>query len=155
MYEFGGRRSLQIGLNILGEPCGGCQYESYPYKAQLTIRVDGKQPKKEVTCDKDVWDVIELLIEEVNDVNQEKGKEFDVLSSINSQLPFFGCRNIFFDRIIQKDIQRYLYCEKFGTSPYEGDYGQQPCLWVDKANIIRNTFAKLEKTNIDKAKKNG
>tara|TARA_Y100000356_G_scaffold66494_1_gene54626 strand:+ start:379 stop:846 length:468 start_codon:yes stop_codon:yes gene_type:complete len=155
MYEFGGRRSLQIGLNILGEPCGGCQYESYPYKARLPIRVDGKYPTKEFTCDKDVWDVIELLIEEVNDVNQEKGKEFDVLSSINSQLPFFGCRNIFFDRIIQKDIQRYLYCEKFGTSPYEGDYGQQPCLWVDKANIIRNTFAKLEKTNIDKAKKNG
>ena len=45
MYELGGRRSLQIGLNILGEPCGGCQYESYPYKAQLPIRVDGKYPR--------------------------------------------------------------------------------------------------------------
>ena len=98
---------------------------------------------------------MDLLIQEIKDTNEQKGKEFDVVSSVNSQVPFFSCRNILFDRTIQKDIQRYLYCEKFGISPYKGDYGEQPCLWVDKANIIRNTFAKLEKTNIDKAKKNG
>ena len=153
MYESGGRRSLQIGFNILGEPCGGCQYESYPYKAQLPIRVGDKYPIWEFTCDKDVWKVVDMLIEEVKNVNISRGKEFDVLSSVNAQLPLFTCRNILIDSSIQKDIQRYLYCEKFGTSPYKGDYGEQPCLWVDKVSVIRNAFAQLEKNNIDKAKK--
>ena len=153
MYESGGRRSLQIGFNILGEPCGGCQYESYPYKAQLPIRVDDKYPIWEFTCDKDVWKVVDMLIEEVKNVNISRGKEFDVLSSVNAQLPLFTCRNILIDSSIQKDVQRYIYCEKFGTSPYKGDYGEQPCLWVDKVSVIRNAFAQLEKNNIDKAKK--
>ena len=94
-----------------------------------------------------------MLIEEVKNVNISRGKEFDVLSSVNAQLPFFTCRNILIDSSIQKDIQRYLYCEKFGTSPYKGDYGKQPCLWVDKVSVIRSAFAKLEKNHIDKAKK--
>ena len=94
-----------------------------------------------------------MLIEEVKDTNESKGTEFDITQSINAQLPFFACRDILFDKHIQKDIQRYLYCEKFGISPYEGDFGKQPCLWVDKANVIRNAFAKLERNQIDKAKK--
>ena len=153
MYESGGRKSLQIGFNILGEPCGGCQYESYPYKAQLPIKVDGGYPTWEFTCNDDVWKVVDMLIEEVKNANISRGKEFDVLSSVNAQLPLFTCRNILIDSSIQKDIQRYLYCEKFGTSPYKGDYGEQPCLWVDKVSIIRSALAKLEKNNIDKAKK--
>ena len=155
MYESGGRRSLQIGLNITAEPCGGCQYETYPYTAQVPVSIDGKYPTWEFRSDKDVWKVVDLLIEEVRETNESKGTEFDITQSINAQLPFFACRHILFDKQIQKDIQRYRYCEKFGISPYEGDFGKQPCLWVDKANVIRNAFAKLEKNQIDKAKNNG
>ena len=57
------------------------------------------------TSKEDVWNVIDLLIEEVNEQN-EKGKEFDVAKSIYSQLPFFCCINVVFDKEIQKDIQR-------------------------------------------------
>ena len=42
MYEFGGRKSLQVAFNVLNDGCGGCQYESYPYEAQLPVRIDDK-----------------------------------------------------------------------------------------------------------------
>tara|TARA_R100001594_G_scaffold7268_3_gene19822 strand:+ start:3181 stop:3339 length:159 start_codon:yes stop_codon:yes gene_type:complete len=48
-----------------------------------------------------------------------------------------------------------MYCEKFGISPYSGDYGKQPCLWVDKVFVIKKAFAKLESNQINKAKKDG
>jgi hypothetical protein len=33
--------------------------------------------------------------------------------------------------------------------PYEGDYGKQPALWVDKFFIIKEALAKYEKRIID------
>ena len=45
---------------------------------------------REFTCDEDVWNVIDLLIEETKQMNN-KGNEFDVAKSVNSQLPFFSC----------------------------------------------------------------
>ena len=125
------------------------------YKAQLPISIDGKYPIWEFTCNEDVWKVVDLLIQEIKDINESKGKEFDTISSVNAQLPFFTCRDNIFDRKVQKDIQRYLYCEKFGINPYKGDYGQQPCLWVDTTSIIRKYFAKLENKEIKKAKQDG
>ena len=137
------------------EPCGGCQYEEYPYKAQLPVLIDGVRPIWEFKSNKDIWNVIDLIIEEVRGFNVEKGKEFDIEQSVQAQLPFFCCKNRVFDKKVQKDIQRYMYCEKFGISPYEGDYGKQPCLWVDKVFVIKKAFAKLESNQINKAKKDG
>tara|TARA_Y100000593_G_scaffold15250_1_gene29595 strand:+ start:335 stop:760 length:426 start_codon:yes stop_codon:yes gene_type:complete len=136
------------------EPCGGCRYEEYPYKAQLPIFKDGKRPLWEFKSDKDIWKAVDLLIEELHE-NNKKGKEFDIEQSVQAQLPFFCCINRIFDKNIQKDIQRYMYCEKFGISPYEGDYGKQPCLWVEKSFIIKKAFARLESNQINKAKENG
>ena len=45
--------------------------------------------------------------------------------------------------------------EKFNVPAYKGSYGEQPCLWVDKAFVIRNAFAKLEKKQINKVKQDG
>ena len=53
-------------------------------------------------------------------------------------MPFFACMNIFFDNKIQKDIQRYIYCEKFGIPPYKGSYGEQPSKWVEKGFLIKS-----------------
>ena len=136
------------------EACQGCQYEEYPYKAQIPVMVDGERPTWEFNNNEDIWKVIDLIIEEVDEHNL-KGREFDVVSTIQAQLPFFTCRNKLFDKEAQKDIQRYLYCEKFNISAYKGSYGEQPCLWVDKAFVIRNAFAKLENKQINKAKQNG
>ena len=99
----------------------------------------------------DVWDVIDKLIEEVKEYNRE-GKSFDVARSINSQLPFFVCKNILHSKRLQKDIERYIYCQDFGISPYSGSYGEQPCLWVEKTFIIKNTLAKLNKDRIEDAR---
>lgn len=155
MYEPGGRQSLQIAFNILSDGCGGCQYESYPYKAELPIIVDGKRPIKEFKSDNDFWEAIDLIVKDTERVNFEEGKNFDVCESVIAQIPFFGCKQKVFDKKIQQDIKRYLYCEKFNTSPYEGDYGEQPCLWVEKAFLIRKYFAKSESNQINKAKANG
>ena len=152
MYESGGRQSLQIAFNVLNDGCGGCSYESYPYKAQLPVMIDGKRETWEFKSDDDVFKVIDLIIEETKEFNETSGKSFDVSESVVSQMPFFACRNILFDKDIQKDVQRYLYCEKFNVPPYEGGYNKQPCLWVEKAFLIRKYLAKLESREIKKAK---
>ena len=98
---------------------------------------------------------MDLIIEETHTINAEQNKSFDISESVYSQLPFFACRNILFDKEVQKDIERYIYCEKFNVSPYSGDYGKQPCLWVETSTIIRKYLAKLESKQINKAKENG
>ena len=136
------------------EACQGCQYEEYPYEAQIPVLVNGSRPVWKFESDEDVWKVIDLIIEEINESNS-KGNEFDIVPSIQAQLPFFTCSNAVHSKKDQKDIQRYLYCEKFNIPAYKGSYGEQPCLWVDKAFVIRNAFAKLEKKQINKVKQDG
>ena len=152
MHESGGKKRLQIAFNILSDSCGGCPYESYPYKAQVPVKVDGKYETWEFKSNDDVFKVIDLIIEEVKEFNETGGKSFDISESVVSQMPFFACRNVLFDKDIQKDVQRYLYCEKFNVPPYEGGYNNQPCLWVEKAFLIRKYLAKLESREIKKAK---
>ena len=117
--------------------------------------IDGKRPIWTFNSDEDVWKVVDLLIQETKELNEKQGKQFDIESSVQAQLPFFSCKNAVFSKEMQKDIQRYMYCEKFGISPYSGDYGKQPCLWVDKVFVINKAFAKLESNQINKAKKEG
>ena len=98
-------------------------------------------------------DVVDLIIDETKEVNEEQGKDFDISGSVMSQLPFFGCPNILLDKTIYNDIQRYIYCEKFGVQPYNGSYGEQPYRWVSRAFAIKSALAKKEKREIDNAKK--
>tara|TARA_Y100001938_G_C7873279_1_gene321352 strand:- start:173 stop:439 length:267 start_codon:yes stop_codon:yes gene_type:complete len=79
----------------------------------------------------------------------EKGKEFDIAKSVNSQLPFFCCRNKILKNEYQKDIQRFIYCKEFGVPAYSGSYGQQPAKWVEKSFVIKNALAKKEKDLLD------
>ena len=78
-----------------------------------------------------------------------EGKSFDISSSVKPQLPFFCCPNIIVSRKLQTDIERYIYCEKFGLQPYPGSYGQQPNRWVQKSFIIRKTLAKFQKDQVN------
>lgn len=127
-------------------------YCNFPYTAQIPISGYGK---KDFECIDDVWDIIVLLVEEVREVNSNTGKDFDVVESIKSQLPFFSCNNHILDKDLQKDIQRYTYCKDNSVSPYSGSYGEQPYAWVQKYFIMRSAFAKLEKSLIDKNKSKG
>ena len=99
------------------EACQGCQYEEYPYEAQIPVLVNGSRPVWKFESDEDVWKVIDLIIEEINESNS-KGNEFDIVQSIQAQLPFFTCSNAVHSKKDQKDIQRYLYCEKFNIPAY-------------------------------------
>lgn len=87
--------------------------------------------------DKDVWGVVDLLIEETEQANSE-GKNFNIAESIMAQLPFFACNNFVLDREAQKDISRYIYSKDFGISPYKGSYGEQPSRWIEKTFVIKN-----------------
>jgi len=131
------------------DSCGGCQYHEYPYKAQVPISGFGF---KEFTCDDDVWEIIDLLIQEVIENNAKGGRDFDITSSIKAQIPFFACKNIIFDSSMQKDIQRYVYCKELSVSPYKGTYEEHPAVWVDRFFIIKNCLAKMENNEIKKSR---
>ena len=105
--------------------------------------VDGIREKRTFNSKDDVWDVINLIIEETEEMN-EMGKSFDVAKSIDSQLPFFTCKNVISNRTYHKDIERYIYCENFKTPAYPGSYGEQPSRWVQKTYIIKKALNRLQ-----------
>ena len=121
--------------------CEGCNLHTYPYKAQVPI---SGEANRVFTCDKDIWDVVKLLIAETKETNEKMGKSFDIAASVSQQLPFFSCMNIILDTQSQKDISQYLYCKEFNTSPFEGDYGNQPQRWINKVNIIKVAINKRD-----------
>ena len=90
-----------------------------------------------------MWEVIDALIEEVKETNLD-GNSFDVLGSVIAQIPFFTCPNHFYNKAINRDIERYSYCTDNGVAPYKGTYGEQPASWVDKFFAIKHAFAKKE-----------
>ena len=126
------------------EPCGGCRFHNFPYEAQMPVMIDGKYETRTFTCDEDVWEVINLIIEETKELNLKEQKDFSIANSIKSQLSFFACNNIVFDKDCQKDIQRYIYCDNFGIQPYNGAYGDQPGRWVQKSFIIKKAINKIK-----------
>lgn len=135
------------------EHCGGCAYEEFPYVAKPPILIDGKYKNKTFNNVSDVWEIIDLLVEEVKHFNKESGKNFDIAKSIKKQLSSFACINCLYDKHIQRAIQRYMYCQDFNIAPYTGSYGEQPASWVTISSIIKNVLAKREKDNIEDAKR--
>ncbi len=93
-----------------------------------------------------------MLIEEIANANLENNTDFSVSKSIHLQIPYFACYNIFIDANIQKDIKRYLYCKELNVSPYSGSFGKQPYIWVDRFFTLKDAFAKLQQTQIDRVK---
>ena len=126
------------------EPCGGCKFHKFPYEAQIPVKVDGQYKTRIFTCEKDVWEVVDLIIEETKEMNEKTGKSFSPSSSVKSQLPFFACNNIIFDKEFQQDIERYIYCDNFKTPAYSGSYDEQPALWVQKSFIIKKALNKIQ-----------
>ena len=135
----------------MGGGCGGCQFHCFPYKAHPPIAIDGKRELKIFNAVDDVWDVIDLLIEEVLEANKS-GRGFDVSKSINAQIPFFTCPNHLLSKDIQRDIQRYIYCIDTSTPAYNGSFGEQPAIWIERFFYMKRAFAKKEESQINKVK---
>ena len=130
--------------------CEGCPYHVYPYTAQSPVMENGKYITKEFCSDKDVWSVIDLIIEETNTVNKEQKKSFDIANSVSAQIPFFACTNKVLNQKMQNDIARYVYCDKFKMPAYKGSYGDQPYRWVKKSIILGNIINKKQKKEAEK-----
>ena len=81
------------------------------------------------------------------------GKNFDIVSSVSQQLPFFSCNNFSIDKNCQKDIAKYLYCKEFNVQPFDGSFGKQPKKWIDKVNTIKHCIYEREKNIQNKMKK--
>ena len=114
--------------------------------------VDGEYETRIFSCEEDVWDVVDLIIRETKEMNEKTGKSFEVSGSVKSQLPFFACNNILFDKEFQKDIERYIYCENFKTPAYSGGYDDQPALWVQKSFIIKKAVNKMQNKAVENGK---
>jgi len=74
----------------------------------------------------------------------------DHVENLAVHLPLFASWDSVYDVDIQRDIERYLYCEKFNTPAYKGAYGDQPKRWADMSFIIRHTMASKEAREIKK-----
>tara|TARA_R100000789_G_scaffold84147_1_gene79768 strand:- start:192 stop:593 length:402 start_codon:yes stop_codon:yes gene_type:complete len=116
--------------------CEGCRFHEYPYEAQIPVKINETYEVRMFGSDDDVWDVIDLIIEETQEYNKE-GRSFSIAESVSSQLPFFACRNIMLDEKAQKDISRFMYSKEFGISSYKGSYGEQPKKWVEKSFLLK------------------
>ena len=114
--------------------------------------VDGVYENRTFTCEEDVWEVIRLIIGETKEMSDKDNRDFSTSASIKIQLPFFACNNIIYDRNIQRDIQKYLYCENFKTKPYPGSYGSQPARWVQKSFIIKKAINDIQEKAIENGK---
>tara|TARA_R110001592_G_scaffold48587_2_gene152712 strand:+ start:875 stop:1294 length:420 start_codon:yes stop_codon:yes gene_type:complete len=137
----------------LSDSCGGCPYCEFPYEAQLPVKSENGYETRNFKTQDDVWAVIDLIAQETKFFNEEKGKEFDVVKSIVSQIPFFTCFNHIRDEKYLKLLNKYLYCTETGTPAHSGDYGDQPARWVQYFFIIKNAMAKKSQMIQEKAKK--
>ncbi len=134
--------------------CEGCNFHSFPYKAQIPVKINGQYPEKTFKTEDDIWHIVDLLVKEVKDMNKLKGNSFDIAKSVSQQLPFFCCKNSIQNVQCQKDIARYMYCKDFGVSPYKGDFNKHPSKWILKSQIIKSAFNKLEQMEYEKINKN-
>ena len=137
----------------MSDSCGGCPYCEFPYEAQLPVKSENGYETRNFKTQDDVWAVIDLIAQETKFFNEEKGKEFDVVKSIVSQIPFFACFNHIRDEKYLKLLNKYLYCIETGTPAHSGDYGDQPARWVQYFFIIKNAMAKKMNNVKEKAKK--
>ena len=116
--------------------CEGCRFHEYPYEAQIPVKINGTYEMRTFGSDEDVWDVIDLIIQETQEHNKE-GRSFNIAGSVSAQMPFFACKNIMLDEKAQKDISRFMYSREFGIPPYKGSYGDQPKKWIEKSFLLK------------------
>jgi len=131
-----------LEANFLADKqCSECRFHNYPYEAQIPVLVDGSYPIRMMESDEDVWEAINLIVEETKEANA-KGGSFSVGQSIMAQLPFFACPNIMLNKEAQNDISRFIYSKDFGVNPYPGSYGEQPVRWIAKSFLIKGLIEK-------------
>lgn len=116
------------------------------------MKIDGVREEIIFNNDKDVWEIVNQIIQDTKDRNEELKKNFDTSQTVSTLIPFFACPNVFIKSESQKDISKYQYCMDFGVPPYSGHFGSQPSKWVQKTHIMKSAFNKRENIEITKQK---
>ena len=93
---------------------------------------------------------VKPVVEEVKDINEKKGKDFNIAEAIFGQLPFFACKRFLYSDSALSDINRYSYCDAFNVPAYAGHYGSHPKKWIDKSFFIRNIMNKKREKDGEK-----
>lgn len=138
----------------MANECGGCRYHKFPYTATVPVRNEfGELEEKRFESLEDVWNIIDLIIKESTEQANSTGFKLDIDKAITSQLSFFCCPNVFYNREIKADIERYFYCLENNVPAFKGSYGDQPARWVDKFFVIKNAYAKKENMIIEENRK--
>jgi hypothetical protein len=137
----------------LSDGCGGCSYCEFPYKAKLPVKTKNGFELREFRSSKDVWNVIDLIIDETKHLNETEKKGYDVNQNVVAQLPFFACVNNVTENSYTNLINQYIYCTETGVPAYPGSYGDQPVRWLQYFFIIKNAMAKKAKKIAEKANK--
>ena len=135
---------------MIDDWCEGCRYSTFPYQAKLPLKKNNSVHT--FTSMDDVWYVINLLKEELEEHNATSEKKFELHQTIKSHLPFFTCPNHFISKEYQRDIQRYTYCKKMKVAPYSGAYGNHPKKWIDKCNVIEKMLNYMQSEQFKKTK---
>ena len=137
----------------MSESCGGCNYCEFPYKATPPIKIDGSYKERLFNSKDDVLDIIHLLMDETRRLNMETNKDFDPVSNVLSQIPFFTCTNHIREPKYLKLLSKYIYCTDTGTPAQAGGFGEQSAKWVEYFFLIKSALAKKEKQMHDKIKR--
>lgn len=93
-----GEGKPQLEFNVIADSCGGCPYHNYPYRAQVPIAGTGF---RDFASDDDVWEVIDLLIEDVKFTNEKLDKDFDTSRSVLAQIPFLHVKMLFITKSVR------------------------------------------------------
>tara|TARA_Y100001937_G_scaffold86157_1_gene116557 strand:+ start:360 stop:779 length:420 start_codon:yes stop_codon:yes gene_type:complete len=134
------------------DKCGGCKYHKLPYTAQVPVKIDGKYVTREFKTKKDVWDVVDMIIEEERRNNMSQSLGVDSYYNISKQLPFFSCPTLFYNNESSKAISKYFYCKEFGIPPHKGSFSEQPNKWIEHSFFISNCISKLESIKLKEVK---
>ena len=112
-------------------------------------------PEVEFKSKEDIWEYIERLSDEIEEVKNQTGREFPSVLSIYKQIPFFACNNNILNNQSQLDISKFIYCVDTGVPVYGGDYGEQPQIWISKYFAIKSAMEVRTKLYNQTEKKNG
>ena len=84
---------------------------------------------------------------------ERKTESYSADYIVFQQVKFFSCVNNFIDPVYQADISKYIYSQNTRTQPYNGSYGEQPALWIEKYFTIKKCIAEMEKVSLNKHRK--
>jgi len=110
-------------------------------------------PTQDINNEKELLSYLYKVYKDAEDFVGEKTESYSADYIVFQQVKFFSCVNNFIDPVYQADISKYIYSQNTSTQPYNGSYGEQPALWIEKYFTIKKCIAEMEKVSLNKHRK--